>query len=60
MGTHCPSCAAVDSVARLGADKPQVFVRLEGAPMITGIRYVAPVTRCPLCLERFYTTDSLS
>lgn len=55
VGTACPSCAAVDTVARLGADKPQVFVRLEGSPLITGKRYVVPVTRCSLCLERFYT-----
>ena len=54
-GSACPSCAAADTLAKLGPDKPQVFVRLEGSPLITGTRFVAPVTRCPLCLERFYT-----
>ncbi|HFD2239167.1 TPA: transposase [Legionella pneumophila] len=55
VGSNCPSCAAVDTLARLTPDKPQIFVRLEGNPLITGTRYVAPVTRCPLCLERFYS-----
>jgi hypothetical protein len=32
-----------------------VFVRLVGNPLITGTRYIAPVTRCHLCQERFYT-----
>lgn len=55
MGAYCPSCAVANTIAKLGSDKPQVFVRLEGIPLITGTRFVAPVARCPLCLERFYT-----
>jgi transposase len=30
-------------------------VRLEGSPLITGTRFVAPVFRCNLCQDRFYT-----
>lgn len=55
MGAYCPSCAVANTIAKLGPDKPQVFVRLEGSPLITGTRFVAPVARCHLCLERFYT-----
>lgn len=55
MGSACPSCAAANTVAKLGSDEPQMFVRLEGSPLITGTRFVAPVVRCHLCKERFYT-----
>ena len=30
-------------------------MRLEGSPLITGTRFVAPILRCHLCKERFYT-----
>lgn len=55
IGSQCPHCAACDTVARLGQDKPKVFVRLEGGPLITGTRFVAPTFRCNLCQVRFYT-----
>lgn len=55
VGSACPSCAASNTAAKLGADDPQLFIRLEGKPLITGTRFVAPVTRCNLCKERFYT-----
>ena len=54
-GAACPHCAACDTVARVGQDKPKVIVRLEGSPLITGTRFVAPVFRCNLCQARFYT-----
>jgi transposase len=55
VGSACPSCAEANTVAKLGPDTPKVFVRLVGSPLITGTRYIAPVTRCHLCQERFYT-----
>jgi transposase len=55
VGSACPHCAACDSIGRLGQDKPKVIVRLEGSPLITGTRFVAPIFRCTLCQDRFYT-----
>lgn len=55
VGSACPHCAACDTIARLGQDKPKVIVRLEGSPLITGTRFVAPIFRCNLCQVRFYT-----
>lgn len=55
VGSACPHCAACNTVARLGKDEPKVIVRLEGSPLITGTRFVAPTYRCTLCLARFYT-----
>ncbi|HDV6640756.1 TPA: transposase [Legionella pneumophila] len=55
LGSACPHCAACDTVARLGKDKPKVIIRLEGGPLITGTRFVAPTFRCTLCQTRFYT-----
>ena len=55
IGSACPHCAACDTIARLGQDKPKVIVRLEGGPLITGSRFVAPTFRCTLCQVRFYT-----
>lgn len=46
---------ASGTTAKLGKDVPQVFVRLKGAPLITGTRFIAPVLRCHVCQERFYT-----
>ena len=36
LGSVCPHCAACNTVARLGQDKPKVLVRLKGNPLITG------------------------
>jgi len=55
VGSACPHCAACGTVARLGQDKPKFIVRLEGSPLITGARFVAPIFRCNLCQDRFYT-----
>jgi len=54
-GSPCPHSAECDTVARLGQDKPKVIVRLQGSPLITGTRFVAPIFRCNLCQTRFYT-----
>ena len=54
-GDACPCCAAMDTQAKLGKDKPQTFVRLVGSPLITGKLFIAPVVRCHLCQKRFYT-----
>lgn len=38
----------------LQKDKPKVFVRLAGSPMITGTRYIAPCLRCDVCQKRYH------
>jgi len=55
VGSACPHCAACGTVARLGQEKLKVIVRLEGSPLITGTRFIAPIFRCNLCQDRFYT-----
>lgn len=56
VGSACPCCAQADTFGRLGTeDDPQEFVRLTGGPLITGTRFIAPILRCHLCKQRFYT-----
>lgn len=56
VGSACPCCAESDTFGRLGKeDTPQEFVQLTGGPLITGTRFIAPILRCHLCKQRFYT-----
>ena len=55
FGGACPECAACRTVGKLGYDKPQVVVRLEGSPLITGTKYSAECLRCNLCKTRYQT-----
>jgi len=55
IGSACPDCAACNTKGTLGADTLQIIVRLEGNPLITGTRYVAPCLRCNTCQTRFKT-----
>ena len=55
FGGFCPECAACNTKAKLGYDKPQAMVRLEGSPLITGTRYIAECLRCNVCKTRYQT-----
>lgn len=55
IGSACPHCAECNTKGTLRKDELQVVVRLEGSPLITGTRYVAPGMRCNVCGDRFKT-----
>ena len=54
-GSQCPECAIAHIPAKLGLEDPKVLVKLEGSPLITGMRYLAEQLRCNLCSARYVT-----
>lgn len=54
-GGYCPDCATCNTQGKLSVDAPQVVVKLEGNPLITGSKYTAECLRCNLCNKRYQT-----
>ncbi len=49
VGSCCPGCSTAKSGGKLRAADPSIVVRLEGSPLITGMRYSAECLYCGLC-----------
>lgn len=52
-GDHCPSCSQAKLTGKVYPIHPGVVIRLEGQPLVTGIRYELEKFRCHLCGERY-------
>jgi transposase len=49
VGDPCPDCAEAKLHGKLCELLPRVVVRLQGSPLITGVRYEVEKMRCSLC-----------